>query len=614
VSSLLAKKTAKQAKARWNEYLDPRIRKSDWQPEEDEKLLNLSRLLPNQWRSIASTLGRTATQCVERYQRLLDETSGISSSSNDLGLSGPGMETSASIGGSRDVQIGDLNVDAETKEARPDAVDLDDYEKEMVSEARARLANTKGKKATRKARERMLEESKRIALLQKRRELKQSGINTKLRAPRKKYATQTDYNADIPFEHRPSEGFYDTKEEIQTNDNRLRNFERQVNISGLKKDAKRKDKRSRDEKKQQEIEKSPVPSNEEQFKKRKLNLPEPELKEDEVTQLAKKDEGEIDQTFSKKITRAQTSEDKLKTAAEKVREYTSKGSALLTTEEEYALEEVKADTEDQSGKLQKTIKISISDRLAKLPQPKNDFEILLDKAPEKEKTITEKANISEDEGEKERLRLIEEENERQAALLRRSQAVQKNLPIPDLDASFQFDRSLGNADQEMIRIMRSDFSKIYKIPGVPLIGDLDEESRSKVLREMEGYINKNELAEFQNAFKNYHTDSYNLDVDTSLVITELQGLVESCNRLEKKLNVQLCGYINRHEKLQDNNIRLLQELSDVDRAEAAFQMLYESELVAAESRQETLREEVDKLVTAEQRAQELLLELKRDKV
>jgi len=49
-------------------------------------------------------------------------------------------------------------------------------EKEMLSEARARLANTQGKKAKRKAREKQLEEARRLASLQKRRELKAAGI------------------------------------------------------------------------------------------------------------------------------------------------------------------------------------------------------------------------------------------------------------------------------------------------------------------------------------------------------------------------------------------------------------------------------------------------------
>jgi pre-mRNA-splicing factor CDC5/CEF1 len=44
-------------------------------------------------------------------------------------------------------------------------------EKEMPSEVRARLANTQGKKAKRKARERQLEEARRLAVLQKKRKL-----------------------------------------------------------------------------------------------------------------------------------------------------------------------------------------------------------------------------------------------------------------------------------------------------------------------------------------------------------------------------------------------------------------------------------------------------------
>ena len=55
-------------------------------------------------------------------------------------------------------------------------VDVSDVEKEMLSEARARLANTQGKKAKRKARERQLEEARRLAVLQKKRELKAAGI------------------------------------------------------------------------------------------------------------------------------------------------------------------------------------------------------------------------------------------------------------------------------------------------------------------------------------------------------------------------------------------------------------------------------------------------------
>jgi len=92
----------------------------------------------------------------------------------------------------------------------------------MLSEARARLANTQGKKAKRKARERQLEESRRLAVLQKRRELKNSGINIKVvtRKP-----GQMDYNADIPFEKAPAPGFYDTAEEAVRNERQKELFD-----------------------------------------------------------------------------------------------------------------------------------------------------------------------------------------------------------------------------------------------------------------------------------------------------------------------------------------------------------------------------------------------------
>jgi pre-mRNA-splicing factor CDC5/CEF1 len=222
VSSLLARKTPKQCKARWSEWLDPGIRKIEWSKEEDEKLLHLAKLMPTQWRTIAPIVGRTATQCLERYQKLLDEAE--SKENDELGLGGPaGGETAApSADDVRRLRPGELDPDPESKPARPDTIDLDEDEKEMLSEARARLANTQGKKAKRKARERQLEESRRLALLQKRRELKNAGINIKI-VNRKK--GQMDYNADIPFEKKAVPGFYDTQEEIERNEKQREAFD-----------------------------------------------------------------------------------------------------------------------------------------------------------------------------------------------------------------------------------------------------------------------------------------------------------------------------------------------------------------------------------------------------
>ncbi|SCZ90092.1 BZ3500_MvSof-1268-A1-R1_Chr9g10706 [Microbotryum saponariae] len=209
ISSLLVRKTAKQCKARWMEWLDPAIKKTEWSKEEDEKLLHLAKLMPTQWRTIAPIVGRTANQCLERYQKLLDEAEQADNA--ELGLTGVD-DAGPSADDVRRLRPGEVDPDPENRPARPDPIDMDEdgkCKKEMLSEARARLANTQGKKAKRKARERQLEEARRLAILQKKRELKAAGIL--MRAKPKKGGM--DYMADIPFEKQPAAGFYDTTTE-----------------------------------------------------------------------------------------------------------------------------------------------------------------------------------------------------------------------------------------------------------------------------------------------------------------------------------------------------------------------------------------------------------------
>ncbi|CEF97830.1 Domain of unknown function DUF3351 [Ostreococcus tauri] len=197
VSSLLNRKSAKQCKARWYEWLDPSIKKTEWTREEDEKLLHLAKLMPTQWRTIAPVVGRTPSQCLERYEKLLDAAC-AKDEDYDAGDD------------PRRLRPGEIDPNPETKPAKPDAVDMDEDEKEMLAEARARLANTKGKKAKRKAREKQLEEARRLAELQKKRELKAAGIAHVRKAKR---VRGVDYNAEIAFERKPDAVMYDTREE-----------------------------------------------------------------------------------------------------------------------------------------------------------------------------------------------------------------------------------------------------------------------------------------------------------------------------------------------------------------------------------------------------------------
>eukprot|EP01034_Spumella_vulgaris_P022589 gene22589-28724_t len=153
--------------------------------------------MPNQWRTIAPIVGRTAGQCIEHYERLLDQAQeGIAEDIAD---------------DPRRLRPGEIDPTPETKPARPDPIDMDEDEKEMLSEAKARLANTKGKKAKRKARERQLDESKRLSMLQKRRELKAAGIESKMGGMKKR--KHIDYGKEIPFQKVAPAGFYDVREE-----------------------------------------------------------------------------------------------------------------------------------------------------------------------------------------------------------------------------------------------------------------------------------------------------------------------------------------------------------------------------------------------------------------
>jgi pre-mRNA-splicing factor CDC5/CEF1 len=202
VASLLNKKSAKQAKARWHEWLDPSVRKVEWSREEEEKLLHLAKLMPAQWKTIGPLVGRTASQCQEQYEKLLDSAA--------TGKEGDDQGDDLRTQSQQQLRAGQIDSHPETKPARPDPIDMDEDEIEMLQEARARLANTQGKKAKRKDREKMLAQAKRLADLQKRRELKQAGLlSSQAKKKARKRNRDIDLGVEIPF-HKPAPaGFHD---------------------------------------------------------------------------------------------------------------------------------------------------------------------------------------------------------------------------------------------------------------------------------------------------------------------------------------------------------------------------------------------------------------------
>ena len=209
VASLLNRKTAKQAKARWHEWLDPSVKKTEWSRQEEEKLLHLAKLMPAQWKTIGPLVGRTATQCQEHYERLLDQAATASGSAG-----AGGDATTETLRQQTALRPGQIDAHPETRPAKPDPTDMDEDEMEMLQEARARLANTVGKKAKRKQREKMLAQAKRLGDLQKRRELKQAGLlSAAARKKSGKRSKEIDFGVEIPF-HKPAPaGFHATDNE-----------------------------------------------------------------------------------------------------------------------------------------------------------------------------------------------------------------------------------------------------------------------------------------------------------------------------------------------------------------------------------------------------------------
>lgn len=278
IASLLHKKSAKQCKARWYEWLDPSIKKTEWSREEEEKLLHLAKLMPCQWRTIAPIVGRTPAQCLEHYEYLLDKAQQKEGEVDD---------------DPRRLRPGEIDPNPETKPARPDPVDMDEDEKEMLAEARARLANTQGKKAKRKAREKQMEEARRLASLQKRRELRAAGIGGG--RYRKKRKRGVDYAEEIPFEKKPPPGFYDTTAENA--DLKNPNFRKMQDrdVIGETRDQREARERKLDREKQKKKESDPIAimqmnkvNNPDVLSKRsKLVLPSPQISNIELEEVVK---------------------------------------------------------------------------------------------------------------------------------------------------------------------------------------------------------------------------------------------------------------------------------------------------------------------------------------
>ncbi|CAB4435626.1 unnamed protein product, partial [Rhizophagus irregularis] len=567
------RKSPKQCKARWYEWLDPSIKKTEWSKEEDEKLLHLAKLMPTQWRTIAPIVGRTPSQCLERYQRLLDEAEAKEGA--DLGLTGPVGDAGPSADDVRRLRPGEIDPDPETKPARPDPVDMDEDEKEMLSEARARLANTQGKKAKRKAREKQLEEARRLASLQKRRELKAAGIDLKVKKKKK----GMDYNADIPFEKKPAPGFYDISEEKNRQlDQGLSNKldgKRRSDANDEKKGKKQKTNKGENEggpinfvpAKNSQLNK--LKQAEQISKRRKLVLPAPQVGENELEEIVKIG-------FAGENTKAVVGEtaslgDYTPSTSLPLRTPRTPSGSMQTPRTPATILSLKTPRTPGSASAA-TIK-QLRAGLSNLPAPKNDFEIVLPEIEMQEDKEDDMKGIEEDASERDKKIKAQLEEEEQARLLRRSQAIQRDLPRPiQINAKsfleaylsedspselFEIERLINT---EMIQLLNHD-AIMYPVHGSKIVGkDVDESfeefsddlmDKARQAIEEELAINNFTIPEPDDSHDDmWHLLHENDETDNSQKQLEINRNImvkdtTKAAKLEKKLNITLAGYLTR---------------------------------------------------------------------
>ena len=650
----------------------------------------------------------------------------------DLSLTGPEGASAPSADDIRKFRPGETDPDPETKPARPDAVDMDEDEKEMLSEARARLANTQGKKAKRKARERQLEESRRLAVLQKRRELKHAGINIKL-VNRKK--GEMDYNADIPFEKKPSLGFYDTAEEQIRNEKQRAAFDPRKAQSNSKRkgdtdadaDPDRNKKRNKNDKtgaaaafasaaaagKMQKIREA-----EQLSKRRSLVLPAPQVSESELEAIVKMGvHGEAAQQMARqsendatrglvfdytpintgapiRTPRAPPEQDHIANEIRNIRALTETQSSLLggentplhttgttgfdgiaprkttiatpnplatpfrgggggpgatpmmtgpgatpmrTPRDTLAINNNNGGFVGMTPRDQKLREQSLKQQLragfASLPKPAEiDFDLPDEDADSALARGSDEGGVEEDAAIRDERERKRREAEEEREWKRRTQVIQRGLPRPSI---IDVTRLLQHADiasnneawrivnQEAAALMVNDAlrfpvkgGRVDNAPAASRVERMEDADLDRARREMELEMSAPDLESpssslFLNAWTSVHvdclanTDTGNTQIRLKNIHEKLLADADAANRLEKKMQLHLGGYIGREKLLVGKAVDATGALWATRRDLNVFRTLQVHEEAGVAGRLEGLRKEVEYLERREAQAQEL---------
>jgi hypothetical protein len=196
------------------------------------------------------------------------------------------------------------------------------------------------------------------------------------------------------------------------------------------------------------------------------------------------------------------------------------------------------------------------------------------------------------------------------------------LKIPDIPAAITLKPLADSAiskmiDEELVKLIRSDYSKIHKVSGVPLLADLDEKSKARIDQEISAEINEKERLKLESSFLEKAktlTSGTKLTVSSELqdfLINALSSLVTITGKSERELEEAAAKHIATNDDLNEKYLTFLSELRDADRTLIAFKQLYTKERIDFDERLASLRNEVDILVQAEHSTQEHYLQLKR---
>jgi len=652
ISSLLVRKTPNQCKARWYEWLDPSIKKTEWSKEEDEKLLHLAKLMPTQWRTIAPVVGRTAAQCLERYQRLLDEAD--QKEDAEEGLTGEDV---------RQLRPGEVDPNPEIKPARPDPVDMDEDEREMLSEARARLANTQGKKAKRKAREKQLEQARKLASLQKRRELKQAGI-----APIKKKTVErgVDYNADIPFHKKAPIGFYDVSEEKEGEMEKRDKFRAMElsKLTGKRRIDEERELQKKDAKKQklsdsQKMPPPPIKAKEQFTERSKLTLPKPQISDQEIEEIVKIGQaGEVAHSLvssegassgllnSYSATpmphRSQQTPmvtDKLREEARNLKAMSASQTPLLgdaVAVDAVSFEKpsrpiqtprhlpIKTPVRDTMGinvdGFEETPRMGASIDFARLPKPKNDFEIVVPSVPKPVKQTVERV---EDQYEIEERRLQQAKVDAQLNMARQTKAVQLNLPRPIVSSKFlERVKQMDGLQREMCLLILKDAVVAPVVGQTPLNGvdyllkELvevtdDERKRAEALIQDEVDQVPDDAHELLEEARRQVDDEITKSERLAMLKKEMQDIKTQMSaeatkavKIEKKLGITLGGYVARSQTLRKSLLGLWKSVNAASQELDGYVGLKNREDLAIPRRLEAMQREVEELKKRESEMQQ----------